>query len=338
MQPDEILKRIGLGVLIFSLVVAGGIGLTGLPPADTPTADAQSVDAFSTDDIVADVPEDTGTVELSADASGEVVVIDTSHGANMDQDQLTPFVETLTDNGAEVRFLTAENGGRPGPEADSNFNASLREADAFLAFGAERQYSQNQIKGLEAFADAGGRVLITKEPARMQPSIIIFGARSPQQSSPMPLTPLVSRFGVSVGNGYLFNMQEYDTNYRDIYATPTSNSELTTGVDRLVFHESTTVRGPSTVVRAIEGTELSETRKEDQYGIVVRSGNMIVVGDSSIFGQEYIRRGDNEVFAGNILEFLVSGTKTPDNAPAPPEPDEQDSQQPTPRQPPTRPS
>lgn len=334
MQPDEFLKRAGLGVLIFSLVLAGGLLVAGEQPAETPPGETQPVDAYDTDGMVADVPADTGAIELTANATEKVVVIDTSHGATLDRNQLTPLVETLTDNGAEVRFLTAENGGRHGPESTAAFNASLRNADAFLAFGAEQQYTQKQINGLERFADAGGRVLITKEPARMQPSILIFGGRPTQQAAPMPLAPLGSRFGVSFGNGYLFNMHEYDTNYRDIYAAPTTSGQLTAGVDRLVFHEATPVRGPKTVVRSTEGTELSETRKEARYGVVVQSGNLTVVGDSSIFGQEYVRRGDNEIFAGNILDFLVGGTKTPQNAPAPPESTEQETH----RNSPTRPA
>ncbi len=169
----------------------------------------------------------------------------------------------------------------------------------------------------------------------MQPTILLIGVRPTQQTAPMPLAPVTSRFGISIGNGYLFNMHEYDTNHRDIYATPTDDSELTAGVEQLVFHESTPVRGPSTIVRATEGTELSETRKEDRYGVAVRSGNMIVAGDSSIFGQQYIHRGDNEVFAGNVLDFLVGGTKTPTNAPVPTAPDDQAPQRNAPT-PPTR--
>lgn len=333
MQRDEVLKRIGLGVLLFSLVLVVGLTVTGGQPTNSSTIDTQSMDPFDTEDMVAPIPEDTGSLELTENASGDVVVIDTSHGANLDRDQLTPLVETLTENGAEVRFLTSDNGGRPSPESDSQFNASLREADAFLAFGAKQQYTQSQINGLESFVDAGGRVLITKEPARMQPTILILGGRPTQQTAPMPMAPLVSRFGISIGDGYLFNMHEYHTNYRDIYAAPTDNGQLTANVNRLVFHEATPVRGPTTLVRATERTELSETRKEDRYGVVVRSGNLIVVGDSSIFGQEYIHRGDNEVFVSNVIDFLVGGDKTPANAPTPPKSTDQESERSAPSRP-----
>lgn len=335
MQPRDVLARVGVFVVVLALVVAGAAAITGNDSPDTPSMNAMTVEAYSGNDTVAAVPEESGELEVSADAEETVVVIDASHGASIDREQLTPMVEALTASGAEVRFLS-EQAGRGGLGSESPFNASLQDADAFIAFGGEQAYTPDEVNGLEAFAQAGGRVLVTKEPPQMQPRFILFGRPSPQQSVPAPLTPLMSRFGVSFGNGYLYHMAEYDTNYRNVYATPTGNTALTEGVDRLVFHESTPVRGPTPVVRTIEGTELSKTRTADRYGVVVRSGNVTAVGDASVFGQAYYRRGDNEVFVGNVLEFLVTGEKQPATAPVDPEPSGETNETRTP--PPPRPA
>ncbi len=329
MRGREILARVGVFVVVLALVVAGAAAITGNESTDTPTMNAMTVEAYSGNDTVAAVPEETGELEVAANASGTVVVIDASHGASMDREQLTPMVEALTASGAEVRFLS-EQAGRGGLGSKSPFNASLQDADAFIMFGAEQAYTTDEINGLEAFAEAGGRVLVAKEPAQLEPRFIFFRRSGPQQSISTPLTPLVSRFGVSFGNGYLYHMDEYDTNYRNVYATSTGNNALTEGVDRLVLHESTPVRGPTTVVRTISGTELSKTRTADRYGVVVQSGNMTAVGDASVFGQAYYRRADNEVFVANILEFLVTGEKQPATAPVQPEPSEEGNETRTP--------
>lgn len=334
MRPRDVAKRVGVSALVFLLVLAGGTAFTGAGTTDTPVAETMPVDAYSSDELVASVPEATGEIEVTADASGDVVLIDASHGGSMDRDQLSPLVETLTANGAEVRFLSSERDGRPNPGDESAFNGSLREADAFIAFGAEQGYTEGQVDGLEAFADAGGRVLLAKDPPQMQQSVIVLGPRQPQGEVPMPFAPLASRFGIGFGNGYLYNMHEYDTNYRNVYATPVDTGGLTADVDRLVLHEATPVRGPTTHVRTIERTELSETRERDRYGVVVQSGNVVAIGDSSVLGQEYVKRGDNEEFVGNLLDFLVSAEKNPENAPASPAPPDEGN---TTRQPPTRP-
>lgn len=323
MDPDEIARRVGVFAVLLLVVLGSSVAFAGGAAPSAPSVQSMSVDAYSGDGLVAAEPAETGEIEVSADASGQVVVIDASHGASMDREQLAPVVSALTASGAEVRFFTGERQRRPGPGGGSPFNASLRDADAFVALGAERGYTQAQVDGLQAFAEAGGRVLVLREPPQMQSTFFFFGPPQPA-SVPMPLAPLVSRFGVSVGNGYLYHMQEYDTNYRNVYATPAGDGALTEGVDRLVLHESTPVRGGTPVLRTTAGTELSETRAAGRYGVAVRADNVVVIGDASLFGQAYYRRADNEVFVGNVLEFLVTGDKTPENAPEPPESGEQE--------------
>lgn len=322
MEPEAIARRVGVFAVLLLVVLGSSIAFAGGAAPSAPSVKSMSVEAYSGDGLVASEPTETGEIELAADAKGQVVVIDASHGASIDREQLAPVVSALTASGAEVRFFTRERQPRPGPGGGSPFNASLRDADAFVALGAERGYTQEQVDGLEAFADAGGRVLILKEPPQFESTFSLFRPSRPE-SVPMPLTPLVSRFGVSFGNGYLYNMQDYDTNYRNVYATPASDGALTEGVDRLVLHESTPVNGATPVLRTTAGTELSETRAAGQYGVAVRTDNVVVIGDTSVFGQAYYRRADNEVFVGNVLEFLVTGDKTPENAPEPPESGEQ---------------
>ena len=319
MDPEEIGRRVGVFALLLVIVLGSSVAFAGGATPEAPSVQSLDLEAYSGDGLVADHPEETGEIELAANATGEAVLIDASHGSSMDREQLAPIVSALTESGAEVRFLSERHDRRP--RGGSPFNASLRGADAFIAVGAEQGYSPSQVNGLEAFADAGGRVLLLKEPARMQVSFF-FSPHPEPASVPMPLAPLASRFGVSFGNGYLYNMQEYATNYRNVYVTPANDGPLTEGVDRLVLHESTPVTGPTTVLRTIEGTELSETRATGQYGVAVRADNVTAVGDASLFGQAYYRRGDNEVFVSNVLAFLVTGNKTPTDAPAPPEPEE----------------
>lgn len=321
MLPPEVTKRIGVGVLIIAVIVAGSVVVTAGSDSGSPEFDSMNYAAYSGDDTVASAPSASGEIELSADARGEVILIDASHGNAIDREQLTPLVEALTRNGAEVRFLSEATQLQGGPGQGSAFNASLRQADAFITFGPQRAYSESEIAGLSAFADAGGRVLIANEPAQMQTGLIIIGPRPPQGSAAVPLTSLASEFGVSYGNGYLYNMHRYDTNYRNIYASPVGNGPLTSGVDEVVLHEATPVYGPTAVMTTSERTELSETREQSRYNVVVRSGNVVAIGDSSVLGQEYYQRADNEVFVSNLLDFLVSGQKIPANAPTPTTPE-----------------
>ncbi len=226
-----------VGILILSAVVGtvaigGGGGSQAAP--DVTQVNAPS---FNSDESVATPAAESGDLSMSADASGKVVVIDVAHAGDIDREALTPLVSTLTENGATVRYHVGERqNGRP-------LNESLRSADAFVVLGAEQRYTESELNGLAAFSDAGGRVLLLNEPSQASPAGL--GLLSPVASDSVtkPMAPLASQYGLAYGNGYLYNMHEYDTNYRSVYATPTSDTALTEGVDRTVFYAAVPVQG-----------------------------------------------------------------------------------------------
>jgi hypothetical protein len=308
-----------IAVFVVLLVATAGVatavaGVGGGGAA--PTVDELTVESFESESSVATPAPEDGTVEMSADAEDKVVVVDAGHGADIDKEALAPFASTLSENGATVKYFV---GPRQGGET---LNETLRDADAFVTFGATQRYTDAELDGLEAFTDAGGRVLAMNEPASASGGlggllVVSYGSSGP----PMPMAPLMSQYGMAYESGYLYNMHDYDVNYRNVYATPTGDSPLTEGVDRLVFHEARPVAGGSAVVTASERTALSATRTQDTYGVVARSGNVVAVGDTSVVGQDFTRRADNEAFVGNLLDFLVSGEKDPENAPQRPVPE-----------------
>jgi len=313
MADTGTLARVGFFAGVLVLAVAVGTVATSGSAATAPAVNELDAPSFNSDGAVATAPEQSGELRMSADATGKTVVIDAGHGAEIDREALAPLVTTLTENGATVEYHVGKRqGGRP-------LNASLREADALVVLGAQSRYTESQLQGLRAFTDAGGRVLVMNEPE--QAGLGGFGLFGLERDSGVtsPLAPLTSQYGIAYGNGYLYHQTEYALNYRSVYATPAGESALTEGVDRAVFHASTPVQGPETVVTATEGTTLSQTRRQDTYGLVARSGNVTAVGDSSIATQEFLYRADNERLVGNLLDFLVSGEKSPADAPQKPE-------------------
>ncbi|KAA9399119.1 hypothetical protein Har1130_13010 [Haloarcula sp. CBA1130] len=300
-----------IGILVLSVVVGTvAIGGGGQAAPDVTQVNAPS---FNSDKSVATPADESGELSMSADASGKVVVIDVAHAGDIDREALTPLVSTLTQNGATVRYHVGER------QSGSPLNESLRSADAFVVLGAEQRYTESELNGLTAFSDAGGRVLLLNEPSQASPAG--FGLFGPIRSDSVtnPMSPLASQYGLSYGNGYLYNMHEYDTNYQNVYATPTGDTALTEGVDRAVFYAALPVQGGDTALTTTEQTTLSKTRRQDTYGVVARSGNVVTVGDTSVFTQEFLYRADNEQLVGNLLDFLVTGEKSPANAPQPPE-------------------
>jgi hypothetical protein len=304
----DVLKRVGVFALVVLVVVAGGTAVGGAPVSSAPTVSDVTVESFSGSESVVDVPPQEGELSMSADGDGKVVVIDTVHSGSIQRAALTPMVNTLTESGAEVRYrLGSRSGG-------GSLNESLAAADAYVVIGEGDPYTADELRGLDNFTRSGGRVLVVNEPSTGLGALsLLFGGVS-RDTVTSPLSPAVSQAGLGFGSGYLYNVENYDLNYRSVYATPTGESPLTEGVDRAVVHASLPVTGDA-VLTTTDGTTLSETRRSGAYGVVARSGNTTVVGDSSLFDQEFLYRADNEKLVGNLLDYLVSGEKRPDDAP-----------------------
>jgi len=301
--------RVGFFAAVVVLAAVVGTAVVGGGSQSAPEVSQLNAASFNSDEAVATPADESGDLSMTADASGTVVVIDVAHAGRIDREALTPLVSTLTENGATVRYHVGER------QRGSPLNESLRSADAFVVLGAEQRYTKSELNGLAAFSDAGGRVLLLNEPSQASPAGLGLFSPVASDSVTKPMAPLASQYGLSYGNGYLYNMHEYDTNYRNVYATPASDTGLTEGVDRAVFYAAVPIQGGDAAVTATEQTTLSQTRRQDTYGVVARSGNVVAVGDTNVFTQEFLYRADNEQLVGNLLDFLVSGEKSPSDAP-----------------------
>lgn len=328
MPARELLAPAVAFVVLVAVIVGGAAAVPFVSGGDatdvTNLADRQTdVDAVTVPEAEAE-----GSITMEADAESKTVLIDRAHANQISDEKLSTLTNALVENGHEVEYVSQEQARGPA------WNESLRSADALLIANPNQPYTPGQLAGVEAFADAGGRVVMLSDPASVQQSGLL-GLGVQQQSNDDPA--LNSDFGISARSGYLFNMYEYQGTFKSVYATP-GDGPLAEGVDRVVVRDAAAVStaGGQTALRAGERTRLSTTRRADTYGVAVRSGDVAMVGDTDFLTPESAYVADNEVFIGNLADFLVSGEKTTD---APAQPSEQsggERSEPTP--PPTTPT
>jgi hypothetical protein len=310
MRPADLGKR-AAGFLLVAAVVAGLTAapavLAGGSGGDSGfAANELSVAGHSSPDV-AEQPSEEGAIELSADATSNVIVIDDAHGNEFTEMQLRPFVNALTEAGHEVRFYRPERGA-----SGEALNKTLRDADAFLSVAPSQRFGTGEAEAVSTFLDAGGRVLFAGEPEQATASTgfisVGFGGSG---ASSAELAPAISPHGLAAGSGYLYDLDENVNNHANIPVTPSGDGALTEGVDRVVVHEATPVTGPNVLLRTNPTAELSTTRDAGEYGVLAQSGNLTVLGDSSVLAPDWAYVADNEVLLGNLADFLVSGERSP---------------------------
>ncbi len=315
----------GLTFLISLSLVLGGVAAYGAF-ADTGVDTPPKIEneQYTDETLVNDRAPGESNVQMSVNARSQTIVIDPGvdpqstptnpllllfggGGPETADRDIRPLVNTLIDNGHEVRVhLTPEDQRqrttRPGPSGEpTELGTELADADAFVTFGTD--YTDAELKNIETFTDRNGRVVYATDP----------GDEFDQPGA----ADLESRLGVTRDPGYVYNLVENDNNYQRLFAQPADDSQLTTGVERVVFPTVSPVGaadgGPAFV--PTENARLSTSRAETNAGVVAQNGNVVIVGDTDFFTPENAQRADNDVFIGNIADFLVS---TEQNQQSPP--------------------
>jgi hypothetical protein len=304
-------------VLVLVLAVAAAVPLVASPGGDA-NPRPQNPASFEPGEIVPQDLSQNGSVSIDASSGEKVVLIDRAHGNDFDREEIEPMVDALVAQGYEVRFHGGggSRGAPPsaGPGSSSPLNQSLRDADAFVVISPSQPFTDAARRGIADFADRGGRVALLGEPTSPSPAVVSLFGPAPRPTATSQMTPLSSRFGMSLSTGYLYNMYENGNNFQNVYATATGEGPLTEGVDQVLFDRATEVAvggDASVALSATDRTALSTTRQQGEYPVAAVNGNVALIGDTSFLTPSNYQYADNEVLTGNLAAFLVSGDKEP---------------------------
>lgn len=273
------------------VVVAGGSTVALFSDGDEEDTGAAFTPAPETDNsqydpqrVVSDRTPGTARVEMDSLAAERTVVIDTATFAS--SHDIQPLTQVLAENGHDVRVISGFD----------SLEEALDNATGFLSIGVT-EYDEDERELLTEFIADGGHAVFTVEPEDE------FG--SADQSE------LFSTLGMAPQPGYVYNLVENDLNYQRVYGTPDGAATLTEGVERVVFDTATTlaVETAEETIGPIAGSERSITRAETDAPIVVRDGGMAMIGDTGFLQPANVQRADNDVFVGNLADFLVEGER-----------------------------
>ncbi|MXR20613.1 DUF4350 domain-containing protein [Halobacterium bonnevillei] len=316
MRTRDVARGIGVvavvAIVVLAATVAGGL----LVSSPTNVGEAPTPDAYDTGSLDASPIASDGDV-TAPDGESKTVVVDVSHGNDVSEDAIQPFVDALVESGHEVRFYGGSSStgiGAP-TQSGSPFNETLRSADALVVVSPAATYDDDEAAGVEAFADAGGRVLLAADPPTTttsdQPISIPGLDTGGSVSAAGQPANLAGQFDVTFGNGYLYDMADNANNFQHVYAS--GDGGIADGVEDAILGGAVPLRtGPdASVVLSVGDAALSTTRETGSYAVAARTGNVIAVGDTDVLTSGMATTGDNDVLASNLAAFLVSGDKEP---------------------------
>jgi hypothetical protein len=312
----------GVGVLAVTAAVVVAAAYVGGVVTSQPTAvgDAPDAPAYDASELAVEPVSDEGSVTAPGGGESKTIVVDVSHGNGIGENEMQPVVDALVAAGHEVRFYGGSGSGGFQSDPAAAFNETLRGADALVAASPGSAYSDAEVAGVAAFADAGGRVLLAADPptttsSSTSVSVPGLSTGSTASAAGQPAN-LAAEFGIAFGSGYLYDVAENANGFQRVYAT--GAGDLGAGVDRAVVDAATplTTSENATAVLTASDVTLSSTRKTGEYALAARNGNVLAVGDTDFMTADGATAGDTDAFASNVVAFLVSGDKEP-GAPEP---------------------
>lgn len=308
---------VGVFVLVVAVFGAAGFVVSDDSTPET-TAAPEPIDIenpqYSPDRVSADTTPGSADIEMDNPAVNRKVVVHA--GRNIAERDISPLVNELIENGHEVDvliqnrelfggggiFLEESQVSQIGPPPSSGdsepvLNDRLEDAHAFISIGVNN-YVQDDLEQINTFVEDNGRVVMAADPGQEH------GFGTGQSSA-------YGRLGVYTDPGYVYNLEENDLNYQRVFVEPDGGSMLTDGVERAVFDSATPV-GARTVdgaLRPIDGSQLSTTRAQTEKPVLVRNGDVAIIGDTEFMTPENTQRADNDVLVANIGDYLVSSNR-----------------------------
>ncbi|MBS1263445.1 MAG: hypothetical protein MAG715_00626 [Methanonatronarchaeales archaeon] len=216
---------------------------------------------------------------LEGEAPENVALLDMAHGNNFEPEELQPLINRLVSRGFVVR---AYNGGGLGPKLDK--------VDSFFVANTAEGFTNEEVNAVDAFVKEGGRLLMVNDPTR---------------SGPTEVNGLATNFNVSFSSGYLYDMEDNYGVYRNIYVTEFQGSLSGTG--RLMLPTAAHVEvNASSVDAAFTDTETvhSATRSRGEYSPVVRTGDVMAIGDWSFATYPWLNLENNSDLLDETADFL----------------------------------
>ena len=282
------IKRIAI-VLIGILVVLVGKGLfyySGFyspPPSEMP----------SYEQIVVPATPSTEFSDVYEKWEG-TILIDRAHDNDFDIEELNVLTLRLISRGLTIDFYTEHDLEEQLLGGKEEGKRVLLE-DAFVVVCPQSEFSKEERDTIDEFVSNGGKLLLIADPTRQS-----------------EINILSLQFGLIFEPGYLYNMKENDTNYRNIFVTKFKENEITKDLEKIALYTAGSITSTDCGIAFGDENTFSsviETRKGLSPIALAQESKVLAIYDLTFIKEPYNGILSNNQLISNIADWLASPTK-----------------------------
>ena len=268
-------KRIAILFIGILLVLLGrGLfyyrGFYIAPPSEMP----------SYEQIVAPLEPSTEYSDVYERGEG-TVLLDLAHDNAFDIEELDVLIARLISRNMTVEFLSAEDG----------LEEELSEAGAFIIVCPQGEFTKEERETVEAFVNNGGKLLLVADPTR-----------------PSRINSISLKYDLIFEPDYLYNLEENDANFRNIFIAEFEESEVTQGLEKIALYTAGSITSANCTAFVDQNTfsSLIETRKELSPMALTSESKVLAIYDLTFITEPYNGILDNNQLISNIASWLAS--------------------------------
>ena len=243
---------------------------------------------------VAGVNDGTQWAPSAADRSGGLVLVDTLHSNGFSSREILTLRTRVVAQGYDLELLG--NFARAS-ESDrrAHFTERLREADALVVITPLVAYSAGEVDLIEDFVRKGGKLVMVSDPGRRD-----------------QMNTLAQRFGVQFRPDYLYNQEENDKNFQNIFVRDFRPDELTAGLDTIVLFTAGSITSPGPGLAVADArTESAVAENNGDLYVMARAANrnVLAISDFTFMIPPHDSMVDNDRLLSNIIDFVTTSDR-----------------------------
>lgn len=290
---------IALAALIIPSLARGLWFYRGFP--NQPEIATPDYQALTISQLPLEAPSD---IEDIKQTSG-VVLFDLAHANQYQAPEVLSLKEAIEKRGGKVETLTDA----------IQLELKLKYASAYVVISPSIAFSAAEAQIAQTFVERGGRLLVFADATRGLVYYDFFSGSTSVTSDASAANPLLAPFGITINNDYLYNVEENEGNFRNVFFDDFGKDELTFGLQQVALYGTHSVKSSSglTLLRAAESTlsSIDDSHDPAEGGAVLsQNGNVIAFGDFTFLTTPYQNVADNSTLIANLADFALGGKQT----------------------------
>ena len=246
------------------------------------------------------VPSGAFVDSPTAQVQRGLLLVDALHNNAFNESEIITFSSRVTNRGYDVESIGSALDFFDESYRVQQLEEKLRRADSFLVILPQQPYSEAEAALVERFVQKGGKLLLVSDPTR-----------------PHRINTLAERFGLDFQPDYLYNVEEYDLNFQNIFVSDFQPDELTVGLDAITLYTAGSIRS--------SGPGLAFTDANTRSSLVETTGglypiawgdsrNVLAIADFTFMVPPHNSLLDNDKLMSNIANYFTSSEREYDLA------------------------